>query len=270
MNDNYCNNCGKSGHLFHQCKIPITSIGIIAFRIHPVNNIEYLLIRRRDTLGYIDFLRGKYSLINKDYILNMLRQMTVKEIKGLLENDFDTLWTGLWGNQNTTKYKNEENISRDKFNNLNKGVTIDEDDVSFSLKTLIDGIQTHDIWIEPEWGFPKGRRNFMEKDYECALREFSEETGYDTNIIKNVNNLLPFEEIFTGSNYKSYKHKYYLGNMLYTNTINTDNFQKSEVSKMEWKTMEECLSCMRPYNLEKINVLKNINDILNNHMLFHV
>ena len=89
-------------------------------------------------------------------------------------------------------------------------------------------------------------------------------------LIKNVNNLLPFEEIFTGSNYKSYKHKYYLGNMLYENTINTDNFQKSEVSKMEWKTMEQCLSCMRPYNLEKINVLKNINDIINNHMLFHV
>ena len=66
------------------------------------------------------------------------------------------------------------------------------------VKTLIDEIQIQDIWVEPEWGFPKGRRNFMEKDYECALREFSEETGYDTNIIKNVNNLLPFEEIFTG------------------------------------------------------------------------
>ena len=29
MNDNYCNNCGKTGHVFHQCKVPITSIGII-------------------------------------------------------------------------------------------------------------------------------------------------------------------------------------------------------------------------------------------------
>ena len=32
----FCNNCGKIGHLFHQCKIPITSIGVITFRI--VNN----------------------------------------------------------------------------------------------------------------------------------------------------------------------------------------------------------------------------------------
>ena len=28
----FCNNCGKQGHLYHQCKRPITSIGIVAFR----------------------------------------------------------------------------------------------------------------------------------------------------------------------------------------------------------------------------------------------
>ena len=27
-----CSNCGKNGHLFQQCKYPITSVGIIAFR----------------------------------------------------------------------------------------------------------------------------------------------------------------------------------------------------------------------------------------------
>ena len=25
----FCNNCGKQGHLYHQCKRPITSIGIV-------------------------------------------------------------------------------------------------------------------------------------------------------------------------------------------------------------------------------------------------
>ena len=28
----FCNNCGKQGHLFNQCKNPIISSGIIAFR----------------------------------------------------------------------------------------------------------------------------------------------------------------------------------------------------------------------------------------------
>ena len=67
QNDNYCNNCGKNGHLYHQCKLPITSIGIVAFRMKN-NNPEFLMIRRKDTLGHVDFMRGKYSVNNKDYL----------------------------------------------------------------------------------------------------------------------------------------------------------------------------------------------------------
>ena len=74
-NYNFCNNCGKIGHLFHQCKIPITSIGIIAFRIKD-NKIEYLLIRRKDSISFVDFLRGKYNLNNKYYILKLISRMT--------------------------------------------------------------------------------------------------------------------------------------------------------------------------------------------------
>ena len=67
MTDNYCNNCGKPGHIYNQCKIPITSFGIIAFRYNTQNQLEYLMIRRKDTLGYNDFMRGKYSVYNKEY-----------------------------------------------------------------------------------------------------------------------------------------------------------------------------------------------------------
>ena len=56
----FCNNCGKTGHLFHQCKIPITSIGIISMRKNSANNnIELLLICRKDSLAFVDFMRGK-------------------------------------------------------------------------------------------------------------------------------------------------------------------------------------------------------------------
>ena len=52
-NEGFCNNCGKKGHLFHQCKMPITSVGIIAFRKCPKgSDYEYLMIRRKDTLGW--------------------------------------------------------------------------------------------------------------------------------------------------------------------------------------------------------------------------
>ena len=45
-------------------------------------------------------------------------------------------------------------------------------------------------------------------------------------------------------------------------------YQKSEVSNMEWKTYEECLNAIRPYDLEKKNVICKINDILKEYSLF--
>ena len=64
--ETFCSNCANIGHLFHNCKYPITSVGIIVYRINNINNkIEYLMIRRKDTIGYIEFIRGKYPLNNK-------------------------------------------------------------------------------------------------------------------------------------------------------------------------------------------------------------
>ena len=77
----YCNNCGKSGHSFNQCKYPITSIGIIIFNHDDKNNIKYLMIRRKDSLGYVDFMRGKYPIDNSNYLLNIIDEMTLYEKK---------------------------------------------------------------------------------------------------------------------------------------------------------------------------------------------
>ena len=85
----FCNNCGKTGHSYNQCSKPITSNGIIAFT-KIGNNIKYLLICRKDTLGYVEFLRGKYPLYNKDYIQNIINEMTVQEKANLLTKDFAT------------------------------------------------------------------------------------------------------------------------------------------------------------------------------------
>ena len=50
----FCNNCGKTGHSYNQCSKPITSNGIIAFT-KVDKKIKYLLICRKDTLGYVEF-----------------------------------------------------------------------------------------------------------------------------------------------------------------------------------------------------------------------
>jgi 8-oxo-dGTP pyrophosphatase MutT (NUDIX family) len=265
--NNYCNNCGKQGHLYHQCKLPITSIGIVLFRNNKeLEQLEYLMICRKDTLGYIDFMRGKYSLYNRDYIMNMLKQMTYEEKTNLKLLEFDELWKSIWGDEKIlNQYKVEEVVSREKFNSLKNGIL--NKNVFYTLSDLIDESYVYDCWGEPEWGFPKGRRNYQEKDFECAVREFGEETGFNVRNLKIVKNLLPFEEIFTGSNYKSYKHKYFLAYMCSEDTLNMENFEVSEVSKMEWKTFDKCMECIRSYNLEKKRLITNINHALLNYRL---
>ena len=257
----FCNNCGKSGHLYHQCKKPITSTGIVLFRKNKTK-FEYLMICRKDTLGYVDFLRGKYPIYNYNFIKNLIHEMTTVEKEKILNMEFEQLWKALWGERVGMQYKNEEKMSQEKFKTLKLGVSNKSNE--FKLQDLINSCDTD--WEEPEWGFPKGRRNNLENDLTCALREFEEETGIKKTQIEVVKNILPLEEIFTGSNLKSYKHKYYLANIK-NNRICINNFQKSEVSNSKWFTLEECIKTIRPYNFERIELIKNIEKILHKYSL---
>ena len=259
FNSNYCNNCGSSGHTFNSCKFPITSVGLIAFRYNLEHKLEYLLICRKDTIGYIEFMRGKYAINNKLYIKNILSEMTLVEREKLLMNDFDTLWYQLWGDFVGNQFRSEEKNARDKFDALKLGLH------NYSLKSLMEEVETK--WLEPEWGFPKGRHNNMEKDLNCGLREFEEETGYPTHCVKVIQNLMPYEEIFTGSNYKSYKHKYYVG-QIDLEQKPSKQFQMNEISKTEWCTYELALELIRPYNLEKLEVLRKVNKLLHSYSTF--
>ena len=78
---------------------------------------------------------------------------------------------------------------------------------------------------------------------------------------------MPFEEIFIGTNYKSYKHKYFLA-CIKEEMDDLDNFQITEVSKIEWKILNNCLESIRPYNLEKKKLITNINKVLEEYRLY--
>ena len=155
----FCNNCGKLGHLFHQCKVPITSIGIIPIRITKKlntitnkleNNIEIFIIKRKDTLSFVDFMRGKYSIEDKNYITNLLNNMTINERQFILNNEFDSIWQYLWNYNTNNSYKNEEKTSRAKFIILKNGYSNILE--SYDLESLINLCDKK--YTEPEWGFP--------------------------------------------------------------------------------------------------------------------
>ena len=259
---NFCNNCSNQGHLFNQCKMPITSIGIVAFKKEQTN-LKYLMICRKDSLGYIEFLRGKYPLYNKEYIQTLIDEMTVTEKENIISNNFEELWKSLWGDFIGIQYRSEEKHAKDKFTQIQRGIQIYSEG-NYDLTSLVKESKTQ--WTTPEWGFPKGRRNYQETDITCAYREFNEETGYMKEDLDMITNIQPFEEIFIGSNYKSYKNKYYVAKLISGGDVST-SFQKSEVSDMRWLTLDKCLSIIRPYNLEKIQLIKDINNVLERYRL---
>ena len=260
--NNFCNNCGKVGHLFHQCKIPITSIGVIAIR-KISDNVEFLMINRKNTLSIIDFTRGKYNLEDIDYILNLFEKMTIFEHEFILKNSFNELWNYIWGDNNINQYKNEEKNSEYKFQQLKTGYYFNNKLIK--LDNIISSLKNK--YIETEWGFPKGRRNFQEKDLNCALREFEEETGYNKNDLIVLYNILPIEEIFTGSNLKSYKHKYYLA-LIDNNIEPVFNFQTNEINEIRWENVNSVKDKIRDYNYEKKILIDEIIKILKTYKVY--
>ena len=262
----YCGNCGNMGHTYRRCKFPITSCGVILYKINPaylednsLDKYQYLLIQRKDTLGFVEFMRGKYDELNKDYIIKLFETMTIGEVDRINNHTFDELWNMLWLNKNIKQYQTEYEISKKKFLNLKESKYF-----SFSKLLEVSKIQ----YIEKEWGFPKGRRNLKETDYDCALREFEEETNYQEEDYSILRNIKPVEEIFYGSNNIKYKHIYYIAKSVRTKELGVDPnnyFQFTEVSNISWFTLQESLEIIRSYNVEKKAVLNKVNKLLFNN-----
>jgi len=222
------------------------------------------MIQRKDTLGFVEFLRGKYNLENVKYIYKIFEIMTKKERNFIEKNDFDTIWNSLWMNKNIKQYRNEYDNSKKKFNKLKDGIELDDKSI-LNLHKL--NCETPCFWDTPEWGFPKGRRNLRETDLECAHREFQEETAFKKQDYKFLN-IKPIDEVFLGSNNIRYKHVYFIGmSMIDTDEIHINNnnvLQLMEISNLGWFTYEECMHKIRPYNLEKKEALKKANEIITN------
>jgi 8-oxo-dGTP pyrophosphatase MutT (NUDIX family) len=267
----YCGNCGKLGHTYRKCKFPITSCGIILYKnnkfYEPIKNTEgeiinnhekyyYLLIRRKDTLGYVEFLRGKYDETNEAYLVKIFQTMTISELERIKTLEFNQLWNELWSHRNYKQYQIEYDNSKTKFTNLksNKYLNFNE---------IVDKSEIK--YTEKEWGFPKGRRNLKESDYDCATREFQEETGFFQEEYVILKNIKPVEEIFYGSNDIRYKHIYYIGECLSERKIKIDpenKFQVTEIGGIDWFNLHESMDKIRPYNMEKKDVLKKVHKLL--------
>ena len=249
-----CVNCGKIGHVFRDCKEPVMSFGVIAVKF--VEGVpQYLMIRRRDSLNYVEFLRGKYKMDKNDYIMLLINGMTANEHARLISSSFDYLWENLWNHQNTRQFRNEYENAKRAFDTLRSTGDI----YGKQLHKYIEDAASS--WIEPEWGFPKGRRTLHEQEPTCALREFSEETGFPSKIVTLLRDETPLIEEYVGTNGIPYKQVYFIGGCRadIIATYQPDNHvMNREVSGIQWLPFEEAYLKIRETNREKRSVLGRI------------
>jgi 8-oxo-dGTP pyrophosphatase MutT (NUDIX family) len=248
----YCNNCGNEGHLYRQCRLPVLSYGVIC--INDDNKI--LMIRRKDSLSYIEFLRGKYDVEDTHYILKLLNGCSIKERQGLLHHTFDELWARLWfigihDKPQTERMVREYKQSKHNFNLLQEG----------DLKNIID--QCNLSYKTPEWEFPKGRRSAHETNMKCAIREFEEETDLSEDEYTLLDNVTPLSEEYIGSNGVRYKHIYYLAFYKGSRDLSINNTryeQFSEIGDIQWLPVDECCKKIRKEQSTKLTVIQQVEE----------
>jgi len=248
-----CRNCGLNGHIYKNCLHPIISFGIICYKIEG-NEIKYLMIQRKDSLSFMEFIRGKYETTNTEYIKKLLLNMTIPERNMILNNKFEDIWNYVWlSNENGVNKNNKEFInSKIKFYTLNEN--------NF-LRNYIISIKN--IYNEQEWGFPKGRRKMRENDVDCAVREFYEETRIKKEDLNLITNIIPFEEVFFGTNNVMYKHLYYvakLDNVDVNIKVDRDCMEQiREIRAIKWFNYNDVISHIKVYNTERIELFKFAN-----------
>tara|TARA_B110000211_G_C13925277_1_gene484641 strand:+ start:70 stop:942 length:873 start_codon:yes stop_codon:yes gene_type:complete len=259
-----CSNCDELGHIVRFCDKPIKSYGIILYRIcKKTNKINYVMICRKHSIGYIEFIRGNYKIDNIHYLHTIFDSMTDKELYTIQMLSFKELWNNLWN------HKHNQNIefkkSKCKFYDLKN------DKYSVNLNTLINHSAIH--YHTPEWGFPKGRKNINESIQDASIREVYEETNIHKThytFVKDVNEQpVLFTEEYRAFNNKIYNLTYFVAKV--DDTINMDQqfnkHQENEISNIGIYTLREVIQKIRPYYKEKIKLINNVDTYIRNHLL---
>ena len=108
---------------------------------------------------------------------------------------------------------------------------------------------------EQEWGFPKGRRNYNESNYEAAIREFSEETNIPSSDIIADKGLEFVEEYRSYDNIK-YRNIYFATEYIGNGKLTIDEFkpeQYTEISNILFLSIDDVINKFEPYDTKKKN-----------------
>lgn len=252
---------------------PITSYGVIYRYLPPDKEPEYLLIRRNESVSYLDIIRGNYR---ESQLYFMIQDLPQFERERLLSYNFDVLWHDI---HLKPAEGDAYEYGKEIFNKL-----------STKLPRLFEKIPSLDPNGKYLWLFPKGRPEWRdsqqhhdtaengnesekksrglvpESPIECAIREFREETN-GIDLLTPDNSLLfaePVIERYLGSNSKNYQTQYFIYQT--TNkpeikpfeTIQTPirHVSVGEADEIKWVPVSQIIQYLRPARLELINYIE--------------
>lgn len=276
----YCSNCGQYSHKSRFCPEPVMSIGLIcinynclfeqkieninireiletsyidAEHINKINffqdTIEFLMIQRKHSLGFIEFMRGRYEIEDIDGIIHLFKQMIPEEIEKLRSMEYEELWLDFWCN--IRELDDEYYKTKIKYDSIKEGGLN-----MMNLDFYLDNVEQ--TWTFSEWGFPKGRRNKHELDYDCAIREFQEEIGLNEDQLIIFDKEHYIDENFIGTNGIRYRHRYFIGMLKREITAEDITTQIGEIGNMSMLKYQRSMDLIRPHHSDRKNIITKI------------
>jgi 8-oxo-dGTP pyrophosphatase MutT (NUDIX family) len=226
------------------------SHGVLSYKIKN-NQIFFLLSQRRDSLNFIKVLRNLHRFQKEDWV-TMLEKITTDELERIKSHDFDAVWEDLHIVKTNKVYITERHRARQNYK---------------EMKLLIEDYDQIEGGGTKEWGIPKGRRRRAETGYDCALREWEEETQLSKDILRIVDTRPFYYNLRYG--YKAVCVECWLAEI-----TNDPNIQKqmtkirpyvsSEVGDLKWSTIEEA-EILLPKSIYEM--LIDVNRFVQYHLL---
>lgn len=222
------------------------------------NKIEILLIKKRYTYQFFEFVFGRYKKNDVKHLMHLFNNMTYSEKICILNMNFAEMWYRVWLNNPEKSYfygykqikegkitpepkkKNKKTAQKGigcYFKKKNKFESSFMKDSGKRLLNLINNSKNSDS----PWDIPKGHKFPNEKDMNAATREFEEETGVDP---KNYTMFWHEDPVLMSyqSQGTSYKHYYYLADSEndWTPKVSFKKYnQVLEVECIRWVTKED-------------------------------
>jgi 8-oxo-dGTP pyrophosphatase MutT (NUDIX family) len=227
------------------------SYGVILLRKRR-ESYECLMVCRRNTFCFADFVLGKYQESDLEYMMHLILNMTFTERNLIREGEYRGLWDRVYVKTRKPDGAFYEQAKK-KFERSRTNAIYLESKIPC-------------LWKFPEWGFPKGHLNPHESMLDCAKRELFEETSISSSMYTIDQSINPFEEEFIGTNGHKYKNRFYIGfiNDTCEPTLNMKNTgQIREISQIRWFPFSTASKIIRFHEHSKQCLLRELESLLN-------